>query len=279
MSKKGLEKNMRRNGGINGCMAPYKTRSGEDTIDMKRTNNWLNLHAEGYLTAIQEQKLDVKETRKNKKRPAEKDGNWYTLRTMSPEKRICVPLSMLMPSFGTHILLNVRHNHIARILYQEILKSDELTMKPPPVTKKEDMEIWRDEPVQTIGKVEKNKPDMILSYTDKKLCQIVEITVPLDNNVRTAYKEKELEYIPLISNMQRVYSEYRFQTVIITLGAMEAIPENLKENLEKLHFTSNRIKVIIEWLQKAALIGTIKICKTAMRMWSINWHQWRRTFE
>ena len=102
-------------------------------------------------------------------------------------------------------------------------------MKPPPVTKKEEMEIWWDEPVQTIGKVEKNKPDIILWHTYKKLCQIVEITVALDANLKTAYKEKELKYIPLISNMQRVYSEYRFQTVIITLGAIGAIPKNLEK--------------------------------------------------
>ena len=114
--------------------------------------------------------------------------------------------------------------------------------------------------------MEKNKPDMILWYTDKKLCQIVEITVPLNTNLETAYKEKKLKYIPLISKMQCVYSEYRFQTVIITLGAMGAIPKNLEENLDKLHFTKDRIKVIIERLQKAALIGTMKICKTAMRM-------------
>ena len=70
--------------------------------------------------------------------------------------------------------------------------------------------------------------------------------MPLDINLKTAYKEKELKYIPLISNMQGVYSEYRFQTVIITLGAMRAIPKNLEENLEKLHFRQDRIKVIIE---------------------------------
>ena len=139
-------------------------------------------------------------------------------------------------------------------------------MKPPPVTKKEEMEIWWDEPVQTIGTVEKNKPDMILWYTEKKLCQTVEITVPLDTNLKIAYKDKELKYITLISNMQCVYSEYRFQMVITTLGAMGAIPKNLEENLEKPHFSKDRIKVIIEQLQKAALIGTMKICKKAMRM-------------
>ena len=41
--------------------------------------------------------------------------------------------------------------------------------------------------------------------------------------------------------------------MIITLGAMEVIPKNLEENIEKLHFTKDRIKVVIERSQKAVL--------------------------
>ena len=86
-----------------------KTLSGDDTIDMKTTNKWLDLrlssHAEGYLSAIQEQEFDVEKDenmKKTRKRPAEKEGNGYILQNMSPETRICVPPSMLMPTFGTH---------------------------------------------------------------------------------------------------------------------------------------------------------------------------------
>ena len=54
-------------------MATYKkTLSGDDTIDMKKTNKWLHLRlsslAEGYLSAIQEQELYVKETRKRREK-------------------------------------------------------------------------------------------------------------------------------------------------------------------------------------------------------------------
>ena len=80
----------------------------------------------------------------------------------------------------------------------------------------------------------------------------MEITVPLDTNLKTGYNEKELKYIPFISNMQRVYSEFRFQMVIITLGAIGTIPKNLEENLQKLYFTKNRIKVIIEQVTESS---------------------------
>ena len=53
-----------------------KTLSEDETIDMKKTNKWLNLHlpahTEGYITAIQEQELDTKETRKRREKHREK---------------------------------------------------------------------------------------------------------------------------------------------------------------------------------------------------------------
>ena len=53
-----------------------KPLSEDKTIDMKKTNKWLNLHlpahTEGYITAIQEQELDTKETRKRREKHSEK---------------------------------------------------------------------------------------------------------------------------------------------------------------------------------------------------------------
>ena len=94
----------------------------------------------------------------------------------------------------------------------------------------------------------------------------IEITVPLDTNLKKAYKDKQEKYIPLITNMQRVHRRYKYETVIITMGAMGAVPQSLEENLKKLNFAQDRIKTVTERMQKAALIGTMKICKTVMGM-------------
>ena len=50
------------------------------------------------------------------------------------------------------------------------------------------------------------------------------------------------------------------------MGAMGAVPQSLEENLKKLNFAQDRIKTVTERMQKAALIGTMKICKTVMGM-------------
>ena len=66
--------------------------------------------------------------------------------------------------------------------------------------------------------------------------------------------------------LQRVYRRYKYETVIITMGAMGAVPQSLEESLKKLNFAQDRIKTVTEQMHKAALIGTMKICKTVMGM-------------
>ena len=130
------------------------------------------------------------------------------------------------------------------------------------------MEIWWDIPIKTVVKVENNRPDIVIWNTEQKYCQIVEITVPLDTNLETAYKTKELKYVSLMSNMQQLYRGYKFSIIVITVGVMGAVPKSLEKYLRKLDLKADhdKIKVIIERMQRAALIGTMKICKTVLNM-------------
>ena len=271
MSKKEPEKSGKKNG--EKLMHGYlqKTLSEDETIDIKKTNKWLNLHLPahtgGYITAIQEQELETKETRKRREKLLEKEKNMDILcRVCKKAEESVYHLMCACQVLTPTLYLNIRHNQLARIIYQEITEKDKMEMKPPPVTNKDQMEIWWDEHIRTISKTEKNRPDIIIWHSDKRLCQIVEITVPLDTNLKKAYKDKQEKYIPLITNMQRVHRRYNYETVIIKMGAMGAVPKSLEETLKKLNFEQDRIQTITERMQKAALIGTTKICKTVMGM-------------
>ena len=100
----------------------------------------------------------------------------------------------------------------------------------------------------------------------RKTCQLVECTVPLDTNLADAYCQKEIRYIPLISELQRMYHGYKFSTVIITIGAFGAVPKSLATNLGKMSLNKDRTEIIIQRLQRAALIGTLKVCKSVLKM-------------
>ena len=71
--------------------------------------------------------------------------------------------------------------------------------------------------------------------------------------------------------MQILYPKYKFSTVIIIVGGMGAIPKNFYENLRKLNIQEERLNTVQQRIQKAAIIGTIKICKTVMKMWNLGW--------
>ena len=50
--------------------------------------------------------------------------------------------------------------------------------------------------------------------------------------------------------MQRVHRRYKYETVIITMGAVGVVPQSLEENLKKLNFAQGRIKTVTERMQK-----------------------------
>ena len=91
------------------------------------------------------------------------------------------------------IYLNARHNQLVRMMNQEPTGSDKIEMNPPPVASNDEMEIWWDEHVKTTTKAKSSRPDTIIWRSYKQLCQIVEITVPLNTTLRNVCKKKQEE--------------------------------------------------------------------------------------
>ena len=136
-------------------------------------------------------------------------------------------------------------------MYEELTGSDKIERNPPLVRTKDQMEIWWDKRVKTTTKVENNRPEIIWrSY--KQLCQIVEITVPLDTNLRNAYKQK---YTPHIANMPRMYKGYRYELKIITVEAMGTITKTLDDSLRKLNLIKIKLEVLQSDYKRQHLLG------------------------
>ena len=66
--------------------------------------------------------------------------------------------------------------------------------------------------------------------------------------------------------MQQQYRCYKFLVIVIAAGALGCILKNLELNLKKLGLKEGRINPTIERIQKAAILGTVKICKTVLNM-------------
>ena len=166
------------------------------------------------MRAIHVQELNSKETQRRREKDIRRK------RTIDTRCRVCDQkgesvhhLVCSCPALAPALYLKVRHNQITKILYQEVIKNDHLILSPPEVTIEEPFEIWYDMEIQTTPKVEKSKLDIVVWNKAKNKYSIVEITVSLDTNLHKAYKEKETKHINLLSKMQQLYKEYKFNPI------------------------------------------------------------------
>ena len=74
------------------------------------------------------------------------------------------------------------------------------------------------------------------------------------------------KYIPLIDQMQQIYEDYKVIAVAITVGFLGSVPKKVTEELKQIPFNDEKLKLLIPRMQKAAILGTVHICKRIMKM-------------
>ena len=122
------------------------------------------------------------------------------------------------------------------------------------------MTIWWDQKVKIPGTLKHDKPDIVLWRKNEKKCYIIDIVVGLDANVNKNVQLKHDNYFQLCTELKRIYRDYSFEVIPISLGATGLITKPLLINLKKIGI-ENETK-IAKRLQQKALIGTMKIVKS-----------------
>ena len=241
----------------------------DDKIDQEASNQRLHSgmssHVEGYINAMQEQEITTKATKKRRNKD----------QTMNSKCRLCetqeeTVLHVLgaCPNLSTNLYISARHDNVGQIIVEEVLKQEnkdhQQRRRPESVIETPTKEIWWNIPVTTTNKVEYNRPDVLVWEKQNKICHVVEISIPLDFNTSNRQIVKRDKYMPLVSEMQRIYRDYSFQIVPVIIGCLRAIPKSLVLNLKKLGL--DEPKQVIKRLQKTALLESLKITKTFMKM-------------
>ena len=134
------------------------------------------------------------------------------------------------------------------------------------VWKCDETEIWWDTPVNRTPRTQFNKPDLIVWDNKVKSCKIIDICVPLDENVKTNEKDKKDKYAALAVALKRLYPEYTFSIIPIVLGATGLVTNSLLQNLKDVGFNDQECKELIPKLQQKALLGSMKVIKSAMTL-------------
>ena len=244
----------------------YRTREKASAIKEKSSYTWLksapfSSHVEGYLCAIQEEEINCRSLQ------AKRDPTGRT----NPICRLChsQPESIqhiiaACPKLSNSMYLPLRHNKVANVIYQNIEgeRNEHRSTKENYYDDK--IEMWWDTKIKTLTKLEHNRPDIVLWKRNERKCFVIDISVGLDVNVSRNHQAKIDNYLPLLAELKRLYPEYVFDVVPIVIGATGFIDNNLKVDLEKLDVVN--LKNVMKQCQKLALLGTLKIVKSFMKM-------------
>ena len=109
-----------------------------------------------------------------------------------------------------------------------------------------------------------NKPDLLLWRLNEKKAFVIDVVVGLDVNVEKNYKTKQDSYLPLCVEMKKLYPDFSFEVIPITIGATGLVMKRLSADLETIGIEKPKVTKTIVLSQKAALFGSVKIVKSAM---------------
>ena len=148
---------------------------------------------------------------------------------------------------------------MAKEIYRKLISTNEKTKIPI----LESYYIWWDTKINIPSNIKHNKPDIVLWRKNEKKCFVIDIVVGLDVNVNTNYQIKHDHYFQLCTELKRIYQDYKFEVIPISIGATGLISKKLAANLEKTGIDD--IPKTIKRMQQKALLGTVKIAKSFMK--------------
>ena len=249
----------------------FPSRMPEDT-DAEMSWSWLQSgtltsQVESYVITMQDQEIYTRETRKrHEKDPVKKrqlDGRCRVCKTNEETlQHILCCCSSLSPS----LYLENRHNPVAKVVYDDLVRKYELrdSKIPLAVNTSDKCDVWWDQKINMPTGIKHNKPDIVVWDKDNKRCQVIDISVPLDTNIEKSYDDKVTAYLPLVGELARLYREYKYEVVPVIIGALGTVNTKLLTSIDKLELADT--KRTVRQIQKRAIIGSLKVVKTVMKM-------------
>ncbi|KAI5725889.1 hypothetical protein M8J77_021331 [Diaphorina citri] len=234
------------------------------------TDGYLMPETEGFIHAIQDQ---VMKTRNNIR-------HIMKVQIDSDLCRLCnqITESIQHLSGGCSILAlkeyTNRHNLVGNIIHQELLKKASSSNKtciphylytPAPVIENENIKICWDISMQTETNIINNRPDIV--YVDKTTnsISIIDITIPLDDNINTAYSNKIAKYEDLRRQLKNIYN--RVVQPLRTRGPQETKVESWRAAKLKIQLTGGAFYTGFCGLSRAAEMNSRAACGP----WAAGW--------
>ena len=246
----------------------FRIREDSNQVNETATHLWLkkssfSSHVEGYLSAIQEEEIFTRSLKSKR----------LTDEHINPNSRLCgnqketiQHIIASCPNLSASMYLRLRHNKVANVIYQNIVPKEEEKCRQPirEFYSNEQIEIWWDTKIKTLTTVQHNKPDIVMQKKEDKQCFIIDVSVGLDVNVTKNFHQKRDNYLPLAAELKRLDDKFNLEVIPVTIGATGLVTNDLKLILKRIDI-ENIDDVALE-CQKRALLGTLKIVKSFMKM-------------
>ena len=249
----------------------HRKQTAVEGYNKKLTNNWINSkglvsHTEGYIFAIIEQEINTRALQSKREQAKNKEFD-KRCRFCHSKTEDIFHLLCSCSHLSASMYLPLRHDEVGKELYNAVIKHHFPTLPyvfPRPIWVHKHIEIWWDMHVTTVPQVKNNKPDIVIWNKTEKKCHIVDVCIPLDENVHAQEKTKIDTYTPLSINLNRLYPDYTYEIVPIVLGATGLVTDSLTKHLKALLERPKEVNSVTAKLQRKALIGSMRVLKSAL---------------
>jgi hypothetical protein len=161
-----------------------------------------------------------------------------------------------------------RHNSVAKVVHQALAKRYGLTetelpyykCKPEQVLSNDKAKLLWNTPIITDWSVEANRPDLVLFDKKAETAIIVDIAIPLDDNLDTTIAEKKRKYLPLAVELKDIYKLN--STSIVPLVTNGLVTKEWSKLMDKLQLHERHCKT----MQKVAVLGTANIVRKVLSL-------------
>jgi len=237
----------------------------EPDVDLHASWNWLRFgdlfgETEGFVCAIADEVIKTNNYRKYIMKDGTVDICRACRRPGESLRHIISGCSHLANGEYLH-----RHNLVARIIHQQLalqyglVESEVPYYKyaPGPVLENGRALLYWDRSIITDRTIVANKPDIVLIDRSQRRAVLVDITIPHDENLVKAEKDKLSKYLDLAHEVTAMWNVDSTSIVPIVVSANGLIAKSLDQHLERLSLDG----WIKGRIQKAVLLDTARIVR------------------
>lgn len=230
------------------------------------TRGVLMPETEGFITAIQDQ---IIATRNYQKYIAKLDVPNDRCRLCNNSAETIQHLSSGCTYLAPKDYLR-RHDRAGGIIHQAICKENKLVNELKPfykyspelVQENQNAKVLWNSDIITDRPVAHNRPDIFLFDRNENKGYIIDITVPLDDNVRRARMEKIEKYHELATEVKAIYQLVSVQIIPIVISSNGLTDKYLPDYLKQLKLPN--VPNLIALMQKSVVLSTCSIIRKVL---------------